>query len=62
MAVAFSLTCGFTHLLPYGYAIFLAILLVHRTYRDDRRCRVKYGPAWDAYCTRVPYRLVPGVW
>jgi 7-dehydrocholesterol reductase len=62
MAVAFSLTCGVTHLLPYGYAIFLAILLVHRTYRDDRHCRVKYGRAWDAYCARVPYRLVPGVW
>ena len=62
MATAFSLTCGFDHLLPYGYLIFLTILLVHRTYRDDRRCRMKYGAAWDAYCARVPYRLVPGLW
>ena len=62
MAIAFSLTCGFTHLLPYSYPIFLTILLVHRAYRDDRRCRAKYGPAWDAYCTTVPYRMVPGLW
>ena len=62
MAIAFSLTCGFKHLLPYSYPIFLTILLVHRVYRDDRRCRAKYGPAWDAYCTTVPYRIVPGLW
>ena len=62
MATAFSLTCGFQHLLPYTYPIFLTILLIHRVHRDDRRCREKYGAAWDAYCARVPYRLVPGLW
>jgi 7-dehydrocholesterol reductase len=62
MALAFSLTCGFDHLLPYFYAIYLPALLVHRALRDERRCRDKYGAAWDAYCAAVPWRIVPGVW
>jgi 7-dehydrocholesterol reductase len=62
MATAFSLTCAFTHLLPYSYPICLTVLLIHRVYRDDRRCRDKYGAAWDAYCAVVPYRMVPGFW
>ena len=62
MATAFSLRCGFDHLLPDGYVIFLTILLVHRTYRDDRRCRAKYGAARSAYCARVPDRMVPRLW
>jgi 7-dehydrocholesterol reductase len=44
------------------YVIFLTILLVHRTYRDDRRCRAKYGAARFAYWARVPDRMVPRLW
>jgi delta14-sterol reductase len=62
MAAAFSLACGFGHVLPYLYVSFLTVLLVHRAYRDDRRCREKYGRAWDDYCARVPYRMIPGIW
>jgi protein-S-isoprenylcysteine O-methyltransferase Ste14 len=59
---AFSLACGFGHVLPYLYVSFLTVLLVYRGYRDDLRCREKYGRAWDDYCTRVPYRMIPGIW
>ena len=62
MAAAFGLACGVGHLLPYLYVAYLAVLLVHRTYRDDERCREKYGPAWVEYCARVKYRLIPGIW
>jgi 7-dehydrocholesterol reductase len=62
MASAFSLTCGFGHLLPYFYAIYLPVLLVHRAWRDEARCRAKYGAAWDIYRATVPARIVPGVW
>jgi 7-dehydrocholesterol reductase len=62
MALAFSLTCGFGHVLPYFYAVYLPALLVHRALRDERRCREKYGAAWDAYCAAVPWRILPGVW
>lgn len=29
--------------------------------RDDKRCRTKYGAAWEAYCARVPYKVIPGI-
>ena len=62
MAAAFSLTCGFGHVLPYFYAVYLPVLLVHRAWRDEARCRAKYGAAWDVYRATVPARIVPGVW
>jgi protein-S-isoprenylcysteine O-methyltransferase Ste14 len=62
MASAFSLPCGFAHVLPYFYALYLPALLVHRARRDEARCRAKYGSAWDAYRAAVPARIVPGVW
>lgn len=62
MAYSWSLTCGFSHLLPWSYALFLTILLLHRTQRDKKRCAGKYGPAWNAYCQRVPYLFIPGVY
>ncbi|XP_049599330.1 delta(14)-sterol reductase TM7SF2 [Syngnathus scovelli] len=62
MALAWSLPCGFSHLLPYFYVIYFTILLIHREARDEKHCRAKYGLAWDAYCRRVPYRIVPYVY
>jgi 7-dehydrocholesterol reductase len=62
MAAAFSLTCGFGHVLPYFYAVYLPALLVHRAWRDEARCRAKYGVAWDVYRATVPARIVPRVW
>lgn len=59
MALAWSLPCGFSHLLPYFYVVYFTVLLVHREARDERQCRTKYGMAWDAYCQRVPYRIFP---
>jgi 7-dehydrocholesterol reductase len=46
---------------PYFYVMFLTILLTDRAYRDDDRCRKKYGTYWDAYCKAVPYKIVPGL-
>ena len=34
---------------PYFYVIFLTILLVDRSFRDDDRCRKKYGKDWEKY-------------
>eukprot|EP00112_Aurelia_sp_Birch-Aquarium-sp1_P001339 Seg1141.2 transcript_id=Seg1141.2/GoldUCD/mRNA.D3Y31 product="7-dehydrocholesterol reductase" protein_id=Seg1141.2/GoldUCD/D3Y31 len=61
-SLAYCLPCGFSHLLPYFYIIYMTILLVHRVYRDDVRCREKYGRYWDRYCKDVPYRIVPFVY
>ncbi|XP_045393071.1 delta(14)-sterol reductase LBR [Lemur catta] len=62
MALAWSLPCGFNHILPYFYVIYFTLLLVHREARDERRCRQKYGRAWEQYCRQVPCRLLPCVY
>jgi 7-dehydrocholesterol reductase len=62
LALAWSLPAGFTHFVPYFYVVFLAILLTDRATRDDRRCRRKYGAAWEEYCRRVPWKIIPGVY
>ncbi|OBS64325.1 hypothetical protein A6R68_07136 [Neotoma lepida] len=62
MALAWSLPCGFTHLLPYFYVIYFTMLLVHREARDEQQCKRKYGLAWEKYCQRVPYRILPYVY
>ena len=58
-ALSYCLACGFGHVLPYFYLVFMSILLVHRSFRDDIRCRQKYGAYWEKYCKLVPYRIVP---
>ena len=62
LSLAYSLACGFTHILPYFYFFFLSVLLIHRCIRDEKRCKDKYGEKWKEYCERVPYRLIPYVW
>ncbi|KAK1889103.1 Delta(14)-sterol reductase LBR [Dissostichus eleginoides] len=62
MALAWSLPCGFSHLLPWYYMIYFIILLVHRDSRDMSECRRKYGSAWDEYCRTVRYRIIPRVY
>lgn len=53
---------GFSHILPYFYVLYFSVLLVHREARDERQCRAKYGAAWEAYCSRVPYRIIPYIY
>ena len=62
LTYAMCATCGVDHLVPWTYALFMTYILIHRVFRDDTRCRAKYGSQWDVYCSRVPWRLIPGVW
>ncbi|KAL8185518.1 UNVERIFIED_CONTAM: hypothetical protein K2H54_054256, partial [Gekko kuhli] len=62
MALAWSLPCGFNHILPYFYVIYFIGLLIHREARDERQCKKKYGLAWEKYCQRVPYRIFPYIY
>ncbi|XP_032660282.1 delta(14)-sterol reductase TM7SF2 isoform X1 [Chelonoidis abingdonii] len=59
MALAWSLPCGLTHVLPYFYVFYFTVLLIHREARDEHQCLRKYGLAWQEYCRRVPYRIFP---
>jgi len=52
---------AFPHLMPYFYTVYLTILLVDRAWRDDDRCREKYGRYWNDYCAIVPYKIIPGI-
>lgn len=61
-SAAMCATCGFTHILPWSYFIFMCILLYHRAGRDESRCKNKYGQKWLEYCEKVPYRIVPYVY
>lgn len=60
-AALWSCTAGFGWFLPWFYFLFLTILLVHRTYRDDEKCGAKYGEHWVEYRRQVPRRLIPGL-
>ena len=39
----------------------LAALLFPRERDDDRRYAAKYGPLWEQYREKVPWRIVPRV-
>jgi Delta14-sterol reductase len=62
MGLAWCMTTGFSRLLPYFYIIYFLILLVHRERRDHDHCARKYGPDWDAYTSRVRWRILPFVY
>lgn len=63
IAAAFLWSCatGFSYFAPFFYVSFLTILLTHRAFRDDTKCKNKYGKYWEAYCEKVPYKIIPGI-
>jgi hypothetical protein len=61
MATCWGLACGFDSPLPYLYSAFFAVMIIHRTLRDEHRCSQKYGDDWTAYKQRVPYVYFPGI-
>nr|XP_034177107.1 delta(14)-sterol reductase TM7SF2 isoform X2 [Osmia lignaria] len=50
-----SLACD---VLPYYYAVMCTALLVHRAVRDNERCKMRYGLAWEQYISRVRYMIL----
>ena len=48
-------------LAPYFYPFYLTLLLLDRSFRDDKRCADKYGSYWTLYCKAVEYKIIPGV-
>lgn len=59
LAFCWCTTAMFHGLIPYLYFIYLSILLVHRSMRDDTKCFNKYGDYWLQYRELVPYKIVP---
>ena len=60
--LAFTLTTGFASWVPYLLPGWLAGLLGHRSKRDERRCRAKYGGLWDRYTQRVRFAILPFIY
>jgi len=48
--------------LPFTYLFYIIALLVHRIYRDEKKCSDKYGDFWKEYCGKVAYRLIPNIY
>jgi Delta14-sterol reductase len=57
--LAWSLTTGAQSVVPYLLPLWLMVLFPHRAWRDDQRCRAKYGEQWEAYCRRARFRMIP---
>ena len=60
--LAWTMTNGFDSFWPYLLPLWLAGLLFHRAWRDDIRCREKYGAVWDAYCAKVKFKIIPFIY
>lgn len=60
--LSFALTAGGRSWAPFLLPAWLAGLLVHRSRRDERRCRAKYGELWMRYTERVRYSMLPFVY
>jgi delta14-sterol reductase len=59
---SFALTTGFQSIVPYLLPLWLCVLLPHRAWRDEKRCREKYGDLWTEYTRRARFRMIPFVY
>jgi|SRR5690242_16533434 delta14-sterol reductase len=59
---AWTLLCGFHSFAPYLVPLWLSCFLPHRAWRDEKRCRAKYGELWSDYCRRARFRMIPFVY
>jgi delta14-sterol reductase len=63
MASGIVLSVGYPMLpWPWLYPLYYVILLFPRQISDDKLCADKYGPLWDEYRKKVPYRIIPYVY
>ncbi|XP_051963648.1 delta(14)-sterol reductase TM7SF2 [Xyrauchen texanus] len=62
MMFAWCFPCGFTSVLPYLPALQCFNLLRRRASEIEDSCLKKHGNAWQEYCRRVPYKLLPYVY
>ena len=60
-AFFWSCATGFSTFMPFFYVVFLTVLLVHRSFRDEAKCSRKYGEHWVEYRKLVPYKIIPRV-
>lgn len=59
--LAFVLTACLESWIPLLLIGWLVGLLLHRSWRDERRCKAKYGELWDRYVERARFSMIPFV-
>lgn len=57
--LSFALCTGFEHVWPYLLPLSLLILLTQRAWRDEKRCREKYGSLWAKYKQKARFIMFP---
>lgn len=63
MATGIVLATGHPEVLwAWLYPLYYVVLLFTRQMDDDKRCALKYGPLWDEYLKKVPYRIIPYIY
>jgi delta14-sterol reductase len=63
MASALALSLGAPLAIgPWLYPLYYVALLVPRQRADDVRCAQRYGPLWQEYEKRVPWRIIPYIY
>ncbi|MCA9637539.1 MAG: hypothetical protein KC420_16040 [Myxococcales bacterium] len=60
--LAIAATAGRGSLEPYLVFLWLLSLLLHRAWRDDKRCRARYGALWEEYCARARFKMIPFIY
>ena len=61
--LSIALCSGTISFVPYILPLSLSILLSQRAYRDDQRCRKKYGDkTWNKYCQIAKFRMIPFIY
>jgi protein-S-isoprenylcysteine O-methyltransferase Ste14 len=63
MATGIVLCVGYPAMIwPWLYPVYYVLLLFPRQIDDDKRCAIKYGPLWEQYKKKVPYRIIPYIY
>lgn len=57
--LAQCMATGFNTPMTYFFSVYFLVLLLHRNYRDECKCRDKYKKDWDRYCEQVPCLFIP---
>ena len=60
--LSIALCSGTISFVPYILPLSLFILLSQRAYRDDQRCRKKYGQTWTRYCQISKFKMIPFIY
>lgn len=60
--LAIALTTGFHSIIPYVLPLWLCFLLIHRSWRDEKRCRAKYGDLWNDYRAKAWFCMIPFIY